>query len=824
VETLLQDIRYALRGLARAPGFALTVVVTLALGIGANTTMFGVLDVLLLRPPAHVTRADRIVRAYFRRPVPGEGMATRPNTSVPGYESLRDGAPPFASVAVVRPATLSLGRGPEARQVAVTLVTHTFFPTLGVAPALGRFFGADEDRVGAQGVAVVSYGFWQRRLGGDRAALGRPLQVGRGTYTVIGVAPSGFTGVDLTGPDIWLPVYAAVDESMPAEALTSRNYRWVHVIARLRDGVRTQDAGALATFAFRRAAAASERRSDTLYTVLLGPVQAARGPSVTSDAKVSLWIGGVAALVLLVACANVANLLLARGIRRRREMAIRLGLGAARSQVLRLLVAESLLLGLAGGAAALLVAIWGGALVRGLLLPGLSDDTTVLDWRVLVFTGSLSLLAGLLAGAAPALRSSRADLRNALRSGARDVTTTRVRLRGALLATQVAFTLVLLVGAGLFVRSLRSVQALDLGVDLERVLRAQVDTRAAGLDSRAANALYMRLLERARTIPGVEHAAATVGSPFGTNLGTDLRVSGRDSLPVLPTGGPYFNAVTPEYFSALGLRIVRGRGFTEADGQDSARVTVVGQSFARLVWPGVDPIGKCLYVGSDQARCVQVIGVASNARLSDLLEGPVLQYYLPVASANAGNTNGIININGMTDLLIRTGSPARDAAAAVQRALQGSEPNLPYVQVESLEESVAPLQRSWRMGATMFSAFGLLALAIAAVGVFGVTAYTVSQRTREIGVRMALGAQPRSVVRLVLRQGARAAVAGAGVGLLGSLALGHAVASLLYGVAPADPLVFGAVTAALLAVALLAAWLPARRAARVDPIVALQSE
>jgi len=441
-----------------------------------------------------------------------------------------------------------------------------------------------------------------------------------------------------------------------------------------------------------------------------------------------------------------------------------------------------------------------------------------------VFTGSLSLLAGLLAGAAPALRSSRADLRNALKSGARDVTTTRVRLRGALLATQVAFTLVLLVGAGLFVRSLRSVQSLDLGVDLERVLRAQVDTRAAGLDSRAANALYMRLLERARTIPGVEHAAATVGSPFGTNLGTDLRVSGRDSLPVLPTGGPYFNAVTPEYFSALGLRIVRGRGFTEADGQDSARVTVVGQSFARLVWPGVDPIGKCLYVGSDQARCVQVIGVASNARLSDLLEGPVLQYYLPVASANAGNTNGIININGMTDLLIRTGSPARDAAAAVQRALQGSEPNLPYVQVESLEESVAPLQRSWRMGATMFSAFGLLALAIAAVGVFGVTAYTVSQRTREIGVRMALGAQPRSVVRLVLRQGARAAVAGAGVGLLGSLALGHAVASLLYGVAPADPLVFGAVTAALLAVALLAAWLPARRAARVDPIVALQSE
>ncbi len=824
MDGLIQDLRYALRGLARTPGFVAAVVVTLALGIGANATMFGVLDVLLLRPPEHVTRAERVVRAYFRRPIPGLGMITQPTTSLPAYESLRDGAPPFASVAVHWPTTMSLGRGPEARQVAVTLVSHTYFPTLGVAPALGRFFGAAEDRVGGQPVAVVSYGFWRRQLGGDRAAVGRVLQIGRGTYTVIGVAPPGFTGVDLAGPDVWLPVYAAVEESMPAVVLSSRDFRWVQVIARLRDGVRAPAAGALATLAFRRAAAASGRRSDTLFTVLLGPVQAARGPSVKSDARVSLWIGGVAALVLLVACANVANLLLARGIRRRREIAIRHGLGASRNQVLRLLVVESLLLGMAGGAGALLVAVWGGALVRGLLLPGLPRDATVLDWRVLAFTGGLALLSGLLAGAAPALRSSREDLSNTLRSGARDVTTTRVRLRGALLAIQVAFTLILLVGAGLFVRSLRSVRSLDLGVDLDRVLRAQVDTRAAGLDNRASNALYLRLLERARTIPGVEHAAATVGSPFGIHLGTDVRASGRDSLPQLPTGGPYFNTVTPEYFAALGLRIVRGRGFTETDDRDSARVTVVGQTFAQLAWPGEDPIGKCLYVGNHQTTCVEVIGVASNARLSELVEGPVLQYYLPLSGANEENTNGVININGITDLLIRTRLPARDAAAAVQRALQGAEPDLPYVRVESLEESVAPLQRSWRMGATMFSAFGLLALAIAAVGVFGVTAYTVSQRTREIGVRIALGAQTGSVVGLVLRQGTRAAVAGAALGVLGALALGRAVASLLYGVAPADPLVLVSATAALLAVALLAAWLPARRAARVDPIIALQAE
>jgi len=811
---MIHDIRHALRGFARTPGFVLAVVVTLALGIGANTTMFGVLDVLLLRPPAHVQRADRLVRAYFSRPAPGVGMSTRPNTSLPGYESLRDAGPPFASVAVVRPSIMSLGRGADARQVAVTLVTHNFFPMLGVTPALGRFFSAEEDRVGGERVAVVSHAFWRARLGGDRAALGRPLRIGKGSYTVIGVAPAGFTGVDLAGPDVWLPVYAALEEAMPAVALTSRDYRWVHVIARLRDGARTRDAGAPATLAFRRAAAASERRSDTAYTVLLGPVQAARGPSSTSDARVSLWIGGVAGLVLLVACANVANLLLARGIRRRREVAIRLGLGAGRAQLLRLLLVESLLLGLAGGAAGLLVAVWGGALVRDLLLPALPDSVTVLDWRVLAFTGGISLLAGLLAGIAPALRSSRADLAATLRSGAHDVTATRVRLRAALLAAQVAFTVVLLVGAGLFARSLRNVESLDLGISVDRVLRVQVSTQAVVLARDASDALYLRLLERARAIPGVERAAVTMGSPFSSQISTDLRASGRDSLPQLPTGEPVFNAVTPEYFAALGMRIVRGRGFTDGDVSDSAHVAVVGQTFAQLVWPGEDPIGKCLYHGDDQATCVQVVGVASNAKLVDVIEGPVLQYYLPLSYAS----------NGLTDLLIRTRSPARDAAAAVQRALQGSDPDLPYVQVTSLEGDVAPQLRSWRMGATMFSAFGLLALAIAAVGVFGVTAYTVDQRTREIGVRIALGAQPRGVVRLVLLQGVSAAAAGAAVGLLGALALGRAVASLLYGVAPADPLVLGSVTAALLAVALLAAWLPARRAARVDPIIALQAE
>jgi len=811
VEALVQDIRYALRGLARDRGLTVAVVATLALGIGANTTMFGVLDALLLRPPAQVQRADRLVRVYVRRTIVGPEFVTVPNTSVPAFESLRDGASGFSAVAAMHFGEMSLDRGRDAQQVAVGMVTYNFFPTLGVTPALGRFFGSDEDRVGGEPVAVVSHAFWRTRLGGSRAALGRPLRIGRGTYAVVGVAPEGFTGVNLAGPDVWLPLRGAVQELFPAEALTRRSWSWVRMVARLRDGARLEDAAAAANLAFRRAAAASDRPRDTTTTVLLGPIQAARGPNaINIEARVSLWIGAVAALVLLVACANVANLLLARGMGRRREIAIRLGLGSSRARVLRLVLTEALLLASAGGAVALLVAVWGGALVRDLLLPQLPGEATVLHWRVLAFTVGVSAAAGLLAGIAPALHSSRADLAGALRGGACDATPARARLRAALLATQVALTVVLLAGAGLFVRSLRGVDSLDLGLDLDHALRVQVNARAAGLDRAQSDALYLRLLERVRSVPGVERAAVTVGSPFSSEYVVDLRTSGRDSL----VGPAFLNAVTAEYFASLGMRIVRGRGLTDADVSAAAPVTVVGRTFARQLWPGEDALGKCLYVNADQTTCVQVVGVVSDARLAELIEEPKLQYYLPLSRDSSG----------VSDLLVRTAVPARNAVTTVRRALQGSEADLPYLSVRALQDDVAAQKRSWRMGATMFLAFGLLALAIAAVGVCGVTAYGVSQRTREIGVRIALGAQPGGVVRLVLAQGVTAAAAGAAVGLLGAVALGRAVRSLLYGVAPADPLVLGSVTAAMLAVALLAAWLPARRATKVDPIVALQAE
>lgn len=824
MDTILHDLRYALRGLVRSPGFAIAVIATLALGIGANTTMFGVLDTLLLKPPAHVRDPGRVARVYFNRNF-GEGVTfTGASTSFPSYESLKDAAG-FSATAAWYDAQLSLGHGAEAKSIKVRGVTASYFPLLGVRPATGRFFSADEDQPGASPVAVVSHHYWLRQMSGDSAFARRTLTIGRFSYAVIGVAPEGFTGADLEEPDVWLPLKTAAPDLNDVEALTSRNWFWVRALVRLAPGRTIVAAEALATLAERRTASASDRRRDTSTAVLLGPIQEARGPKMSGDAKVALWIGAVALAVLLVACANVANLLLARGLRRRREMAVRAGLGAGRSRLVRQLLVESLVLAIAGGLAALLVALWGGTAVRAFLLPGLPAGATLVDPRVLAFTAAVATLTGLLAGSAPAWQASRTDVAESLRSGGRDVTATRGRLRSALVATQMTLTLVLLVGAGLFVHSLRNAQTLDYGLDLDHVLEAAVDAQSSGIsrtDSPGGpndpqSALYLRLLDDIRSNPSVASATASVGQPYGWSHSTDLKASGRDSLPRVPSGGPYFNAVTSDFFGTVGTRIVRGRGIAEADETPSApRVAVVGQTFARLVWPDRDPIGQCLYVNGNDSTCVQVVGVAADARSRAVREDRTLFYYIPFGQHLVPTP-----ING---LLIRTRGPARLVVGEVQRALQAAEPGLPYVHVESLADRVAPQWRSWRLGATMFTAFGLLALAIAGLGLYAVTAYGVSQRTREIGVRIALGAQRAHVVRLVVMQGVRAAALGAFLGMAAALGLGRAVAALLFAVKPVDGISVVAAVATLLAVSAVAAFVPARRAARIDPMEALRYE
>ena len=865
MDTLIRDLRYAIRGLFRSPAFTLAVIATLALGIGANTTMFGVVDRLLLKAPSGVREAQRVARVYFRLGgtvvTIGAGSSTSPSTTFPAYEALRS-VRAFSQVAGFTDGQVTAGRGADAQPLRVRAVTASYFPLLGAAPALGRFFDSTEDRLDGAPVAVVSRNYWMRQMGGAPDVLRRTLAIGPFVYAIVGVAPDAFTGAELDEPDLWLPVRQAAPVLVGAEALSSWNWMWVQVIARLAPGATTAAAAAEAQVVFDRAQAASgggfftgmgpagpqprraapggggapagaprAARPRPQTAVLLGPIQASRGPEMSSDAKVALWVGLVALAVLLVACANVGNLLLARGLRRRTELAVRAGLGAGRGALVRQLLVESVVLALGGGVAGLLVAVWGGAAVRAYLIPRVAPGASLFDPRVLAFTTLVALVTGVLAGIAPAWQASRTDVAGALRSSGRDLGAARGRLRSVLLATQVALTLVLLVGAGLFVRSLRHAQTLDYGLDLEHLLLAGVQQGGANVSvSRqtsapspegpvdAQSAQYLRMRERIAANPAVASADAMAGTPYQSAMMVSIRVSGRDTLPRVAGGGPFVMVVTPTYFGTVGTRILAGRGFTDADVKGSMPVAVVGQSFARFAWPDRDPVGQCVFLGGPgpNATCIQVVGVASDVRNLSVTRPTTMTWYLAFEQH--------LLPMPLDGLVIRARGPAGLVEGQVQHALQVSEPDLPYVRVQTLTERIAPQWRSWRLGATMLTAFGLLALVIASLGLYGVTAYGVTQRTQEIGVRIALGAKGTDVIRLSVSQAVRATAIGGVIGMAGAFALGRAVSSLLFGVKPADPAAVLGGIAVLLAVAALAAYIPARRAARIDPMEALRYE
>src|SRR5438309_3527622 len=629
---MLQDLRYALRTLARSPGLSLAAVLTLGLGIGANSAMFGVVDRLFFRPPAHVVDPDRVVRLYVTTMMPGYGTNTMPIGTYPRYEEFRDRARSFAAVAAYGRRSLSFGLGPQAEPVTSGLVTASFFSVLGVRPELGRFFGADEDSVGrAAHVAVLSREFWKRRFGADRAVLGKTLQLGRNVYTVIGVTPQGFTGIDLEVPDLWLPLTAAAPEVIGPDALGPR-YFWLYgVVARLRPRVSPEQAAAEATAIYRSDFVQS---GDSTGTVSLGSVHEAIGPLAGRDAKLSVWLGAMCAIVLLIACANVANLLLARAVQRKREIAIRLALGASRGRLARQLLADSAVLGVLGGAAALLITLWVGPVLSASLL---SDSTTTagLDTRVLLFAVVAVLVTVVVAGVAPAYHASAPDLSSALKSGEREGTFQRSPVRTGLLVGQVALALVLLTGAGLFVSSLRHVEGLRLGFDPEGLIVTSVDLQALGYKRAAINPLYEQMRQRVQALPGVRGASLAIGHPFQMSYVVSLEVPGLRSLPMVPTGGPYLAAVTPEYFRTMRSAVRRGRAFAPTDNAGAERVAVVNETMARLYWPGEDPIGKCLKVGKRTSPCTNVIGVVEDARRGQLTPEVVVQYFIPLGQADS---------------------------------------------------------------------------------------------------------------------------------------------------------------------------------------------
>jgi predicted permease len=804
IDALVQDLRYALRTLARSPGLSLAAVLTLGLGIGANSAMFGVVDRLFFRPPPHVVDPDRVVRVSVTRTDPRWGAITGGLGAYPDYLAFRARMRGFSTVAANMGASFNLGVGEHARRVTAELVSASFFPLLGVRAERGRFFTEEEDQVGRPAyVAVVSHAFWRGEMDNGQATLGKTLLVGHNTYTVIGVAPDHFAGLGLREPDVWLPMSAGAPEVMGNRNILTCCGFGFRTIARLAPGVSAAQAAAEGTVLM--------RAEDSTATLLLGSARGALDPSFISDARLSFWLTVVSGIVLLIACANVANLLLARAVQRRREVAVRVALGAGRGRLIRQLYTESAVLAACGGAAAVLITLWAAPVLRAALLP---DATTagVLDLRVFAFTAGAAFVTALLAGLSPALHAGVPDLSSALKSGPREGVQRSVTLSG-LLVTQVALTMVLLTGAGLFLTSLRHVQGLRLGFDADHLIVAGGDLGALGYKTADINGLYERMRERVARLPGVAGTSLSIGSPFGSVSMFRVDIPGVDSLPHTPTGGLFVAGVTPDYFKTIGTAVRRGRVFTDADNAGGQRVVVVNQTMANLVWPGQDPIGKCMKIGAS-STCSEVVGVVEDARQFKVTDELVMQYFIPLAQFGGP----------VTSLEVRTVGVADAMVGAVRREVQATSRELPYMSIDPMPQLFASQLRVWQRGSLLLSLFGGLALLLAAIGLYGVLSYVVSRRTHELGIRLALGAARGDLLGLVVRQGLRVTLVGVAIGMMGALVAGKAIAALLYGVSPHDPLVLGTATLVLLSVAALASYLPARRATKVDPMVALRYE
>ena len=820
-----QDLRYALRGIRLKPGFAVAVVLTLGLGIGANAAVFGIVDRLLFRPPAFLDSPERVHRIYFRRMVDGKEFVG----GSAQYQRLLDLARESKSMDLLAGYAQGLpavGVGDAAREREIGAMSASMWQMFAARPALGRFFSADEDQYpNISRVVVLSYGYWRSQYGGARDVIGKQINIGPSLYTVIGVAPRGFAAVEIATPTMFVPLTAwAVDgfgATMWGKFHDTYNITWIKIYGRRKRDVSVEAAISDLTLAYRRSyerQIAKQPRSPSLEIIQPQAVVASaleeRGPSRSADANVATLLLGVACIVLLIACANVGNLLLGRALKRRREIAVRLALGVSRARLTVQLVIESLLLAIIGGAAGIAVAQWGGGIVRATLLPQVDWGNALFDTRVLVFTAVAALATGLLTGLAPILQAGQYNVASELKAGPREGGGHRSRLRTVLIVFQAALSVVLLVGAGLFVRSIQRIRTVDLGYDADRILWLEPHLRGVKLDSARKAALNAALLDRARQEPGVEEATIVLSVPFSSSYNDDVFVPGIDTAKIRGLGEILLQSGSPGFFATMGTRILTGRAFSDADRAGGALVAVVSDALAHALWPGESAIGKCVKISADTMPCRTVVGVSENVRFGSLRESPSLVLHVPATQFNANNGT----------IFIRTRGDADSQREALRRALQTVVPGAAYVTTRPLSQVLERVTRSWRLGAALFTVFGGLALMLAAIGLYSVIAYGVTQRTHEMGVRIALGAQAREVVALIVRDGLRVVAVGVGIGAVIAVSAGHWIAPLLFQVSPRDPLVYGVVALTLAAVALAAGWLPARRASRVDPATALRAD
>jgi putative ABC transport system permease protein len=802
MKTLWRDTRYGMRMLLKKPGFTLTAVITLALGIGATSTIFSFVNGILLRPLPYQD-SERLVLVY--ETAPKRGLASM-GISPLNFLDWREQNRVFTSVAAHHSDGYSLSEGGEPERLSGQNISYNTFEILGVAPILGRTFTAEEDRPGNDMVVILSHGLWKRRFGAKPEIIGRKIALNNRQRTVIGVMPPGFKFPEVA--DLWVPL--AIDTSD-----WSRHSHGWDAIARLKPGVTFEQAQSDMT--------AVARRLEEQYPVTnegMGVILIPLREDLAGDYRKALLIlMGVVGLVLLIACVNVANLLLARASSRAKEVAIRTALGAGRWRVFRQLLTESLLLGLMGGALGCGLAVWG----LDLLLAAIPIDLPFwmrfdLDGRVLGFTAGVTLLTGVIFGAAPALQASKVDLNDALKEGGRNASGAGShRMLRTLVVAEVALSLILLIGAGLMMRSFMRLQGANPGLNPENLLTLRVDLPEAKYDTPdKPREFFKQLLERVSALPGVQAAGATWRLPLaGGGRRTSLMVEG---FPVLPVGqGPSINycVSAPNYFRAMGIPILMGRDFTDADTRDSMKVTIIDERVAREYWPNDSPLGKRVRFGApeDNRPWHTIVGVVGAVKHESLNLTERRAVYLPHAQDSMGD---------MT-LTVRAENPEK-LAPAIRGQVKAMDPDQPITNMRTMTEIISRSVWQPRLYTILFGVFAAVAVALASIGVYGVMAYSVSERTREIGIRVALGAQRRDVLKLVVAQGMKLALIGTGIGLGAALALTRLMQSLLFEVSATDPLTFAGLAALLSIVTLLACYIPARRAMEVDPMIALRCE
>jgi len=834
LEELLQDLRIGVRMLRKNPGFTLVVAATLALGIGANTAIFGLVDALLLRPLPVVKAPGELVLL-----VRGEGQG--PTLSYPDFRVLRERNEVLSDLALYTQAPISFGNNVRSEVVLGAMVSGNYFDVLGIKPSLGRAFLPEEDRTpGTHPVVVLNHSFWQTRFNSDRTLVGKTIVLNSRPFTVVGIAPAGFDGESPPMKvSLWIPVMmTATMREEPTQTrhdpLSNRHDENFGAIGRLKQGVSiTQAQASLETInrqleqsdptAPAQRVNPNNDRSLRLFSprgIMLG--------SIRENAVTSSRLAGVTVLmVLLIACANVANLLMARAATRRKEVAVRLALGATRGRLIRQLLTESVLLALVGATAGLLLAYWINQLLMAFKPPFPPPFTFTLDLsfdiRTFVFTFLLAIATGVIFGLVPALQASRPDVLPALKdeSNAEGQRVRRLNLRSALVITQVALSLALLISTGLFLRTLRYARQIDLGFKPDKVLEVSFNLRLQGYDEAKGREFYGRMVERLERLPGVQTASVANLLPLGFMwLSTPVVPEDRE---VPPNERIFAGSVSvgSQYFETIGTPLLYGRDFNAQDTIKSTQVAIVSEKLARRLWPEIkepgEALGKRVRVGRSDLISCEVIGVAKDSRnniFNRLDREPEPTIYRPFAQ----------NYSARASLIVRTDGDPRGLVSGVRREVAALDENLPPQELQPLSETVSLASWSARTGATVLGVFGLLGLALAAIGIYGVMSYSVSRRTREIGLRMALGAETRDVIKLIVKQGMSLALIGAVIGLMLAVAVTRLLTSLLYGVTATDPATFAGVVLFVICVAVIACYLPARRATKVDPMMALRCE